>query len=129
MARSPQKAANRHSNRSIATLSITTLLKTGSESSVDRLMKQISTFLGEISDEFKQVVVEALQGLCLKFPQKQAVLMAFLDTMLRDEGGLILPMFNDFVNGVSDNLGGWINDPNGEMMSNQAAIKCWLKDA
>jgi coatomer protein complex subunit gamma len=75
------------SNRSIATLAITTLLKTGSESSVDRLMKQISTFLGEISDEFKQVVVEALQGLCLKFPQKQAVLMAFLDTMLRDEGG------------------------------------------
>lgn len=49
------------SNRSIATLAITTLLKTGSESSVDRLMKQISSFLGEISDEFKQVVVEALQ--------------------------------------------------------------------
>lgn len=74
-------------NRSIATLAITTLLKTGSEASVDRLMKQISSFLGEISDEFKQVVVEALQGLCLKFPQKHAVLMAFLDTMLRDEGG------------------------------------------
>lgn len=77
------------SNRSIATLAITTLLKTGSESSVDRLMKQISSFLGEISDEFKQVVVEALKGLCLKFPQKQAVLMAFLDTMLRDEGGFV----------------------------------------
>lgn len=41
------------SNRSIATLAITTLLKTGSESSVDRLMKQISTFVSEISDEFK----------------------------------------------------------------------------
>jgi coatomer protein complex subunit gamma len=53
-------------NRSIATLAITTLLKTGSESSVDRLMKQISTFLGEISDEFKQVVVEALQGTPVK---------------------------------------------------------------
>lgn len=75
------------SNRSIATLAITTLLKTGSESSVDRLMKQIQSFMGEISDEFKQVVVEALQGLCLKFPQKQSVLMALLDTMLRDEGG------------------------------------------
>ncbi len=71
-------------NRSIATLAITTLLKTGSESSVDRLMKQISSFLGEISDEFKQVVVEALQGLCLKFPQKQGVLMAFLDTVRAD---------------------------------------------
>ena len=49
--------------------------------------------------------------------------------MLRDEGGVILPMFNDFVNGVSNDLGGWIDDPNGEMMSNQAAVKCWLKTA
>lgn len=40
-------------NRSIATLAITTLLKTGAESSVERLMKQISTFVNEISDEFK----------------------------------------------------------------------------
>ena len=43
------------SNRSIATLAITTLLKTGSESSVDRLMKQIATFVNEISDEFKVI--------------------------------------------------------------------------
>lgn len=41
------------SNRSIATLAITTLLKTGGEASVDRLMKQIATFISEISDEFK----------------------------------------------------------------------------
>lgn len=47
------------SNRSIATLAITTLLKTGAESSVDRLMKQIASFVSEISDEFKIVVVQA----------------------------------------------------------------------
>lgn len=41
------------SNRSIATLAITTLLKTGGEASVDRLMKQIASFVSEISDEFK----------------------------------------------------------------------------
>ena len=41
------------SNRSIATLAITTLLKTGAESSVERLMKQISSFVSEIGDEFK----------------------------------------------------------------------------
>lgn len=46
------------SNRSIATLAITTLLKTGAESSVDRLMKQIASFVSEISDEFKIVVVQ-----------------------------------------------------------------------
>jgi len=74
-------------NRSIATLAITTLLKTGSESSVDRLMKQISSFMSEISDEFKIVVVQAIRSLCLKFPRKHAVMMTFLSSMLRDEGG------------------------------------------
>lgn len=74
-------------NRSIATLAITTLLKTGSESSVDRLMKQIASFMSEISDEFKIVVVQAVRSLCLKFPRKHSVMMNFLSTMLRDEGG------------------------------------------
>jgi len=74
-------------NRSIATLAITTLLKTGSESSVDRLMKQISGFMSEISDEFKIVVVNAIRSLCLKFPRKHTVMMSFLSSMLRDEGG------------------------------------------
>eukprot|EP00210_Caulerpa_lentillifera_P007221 g6908.t1 len=43
-------------NRSIATLAITTLLKTGNEGSVDRLLKQIGTFMSDISDDFKIVV-------------------------------------------------------------------------
>jgi len=74
-------------NRSIATLAITTLLKTGSESSVDRLMKQISSFMSEISDEFKIVVVEAIRALGMKFPRKHMVMMNFLSSMLREEGG------------------------------------------
>ena len=39
--------------RSIATLAITTLLKTGGEASVDVLMKKITSFVTEISDELK----------------------------------------------------------------------------
>jgi coatomer subunit gamma len=58
------------SNRSIATLAITTLLKTGNESSVDRLMKQITNFMADIADEFKIVVVDAIRSLCVKFPLK-----------------------------------------------------------
>lgn len=50
------------SNRSIATLAITTLLKTGSEGSIDRLMKQISSFMSEISDEFKVYSLRPEQG-------------------------------------------------------------------
>lgn len=74
-------------NRSIATLAITTLLKTGNEGSVDRLMKQIASFMSEISDEFKIVVVEAIRSLCLKFPRKHSVMMTFLASMLREDGG------------------------------------------
>ena len=58
------------SNRTIATLAITTLLKTGNESSVERLLKQIGSFMSDIADDFKIVVVEAIRSLCLKFPQK-----------------------------------------------------------
>lgn len=75
-------------NRSVATLAITTLLKTGAESSVERLMKQIATFVAEISDEFKVVIVQAIRALCTKFPRKQSVLVTFLSQMLREEGGL-----------------------------------------
>lgn len=46
--------------------------------------------------------------------------------ILRDEGGLILPMFNDFVAGVSDTIGGWVDDPNGELMNGRAQVRCWL---
>ncbi|KAI5781005.1 adaptin N terminal region-domain-containing protein [Peziza echinospora] len=74
-------------NRSIATFAITTLLKTGNEASVDRLMKQISGFMADITDEFKITIVEAIRTLCLKFPQKQAGMLGFLSGVLRDEGG------------------------------------------
>lgn len=93
------------SNRSVATYAITTLLKvrspgseewvfvvygctqTGNEASVDRLMKQISGFMSDISDEFKVIVVDAIRSLCLKFPDKHASMLSFLSGVLRDEGG------------------------------------------
>jgi coatomer protein complex subunit gamma len=75
------------SNRSIATLAITTLLKTGSENSIDRLLKQISSFLTEIADEFKITVVKSLQKLCLTYPAKHRVLVGFMSNFLREEGG------------------------------------------
>ncbi|XP_072931114.1 coatomer subunit gamma-like [Epargyreus clarus] len=75
-------------NRSVATLAVTTLLATGAESSIERLMKQISSFMSEISDEFKIVVVHAIRRLCSKYPRKYQSLAAFLAGMLRDEGGV-----------------------------------------
>ncbi len=41
--------------------------------------------MGEISDEFKIVVVDAIKTLCIKFPQKHRTLLNFLSNVLRDE--------------------------------------------
>jgi peptide/nickel transport system substrate-binding protein len=46
--------------------------------------------------------------------------------ILRDEGGLILPMFNDFVSAVSDTIAGWVDDPNGELMNGRGHVNTWL---
>ncbi|MBA0562159.1 hypothetical protein Golob_007229, partial [Gossypium lobatum] len=50
-------------------------------------MKQITTFMSDIADEFKIVVIEAIRSLCLKFPLKHRSLMNFLSNILREEGG------------------------------------------
>jgi coatomer protein complex subunit gamma len=73
-------------NRNIATLAITTLLKTGNESNIDRLMKQITRFMSDMPDEFKVIVVQAIRALCLKYPQKHHSMLSFLSNGLREEG-------------------------------------------
>merc|ERR1719388_241180 len=73
-------------NRNTATLALTTLLKTGHESNVERLIKQITSFMSDISDVFKIEVVRAVKGLCLQYPSKYKTLMSFLSTNLREDG-------------------------------------------
>jgi len=73
-------------NRNTATLALTTMLKTGHESNVERLVKQITTFMSDISDVFKIEVVRAVKGLCLAYPSKHKTLMSFLSSNLREDG-------------------------------------------
>lgn len=68
-------------------LLVHSIRKTGNEASVDRLMKQITGFMSEISDEFKVIIVDAIRSLCLKFPTKHVSMLGFLSGVLRDEGG------------------------------------------
>lgn len=97
------------SNRAVATLAITTLLKTGgsdsaaggagggtASASLDRLIKQIGGFLSDSgsgssgsmgSDELKIAVVSAIHDLALRVPSKHRSLMSFLANALREEGG------------------------------------------
>ncbi|ASJ74236.1 ABC transporter substrate-binding protein [Granulosicoccus antarcticus] len=50
-----------------------------------------------------------------------------MGTIVHNEGGLICPMFNDWVEGVSTNVGGWAVNSNQTMMNGQALSRCWLK--
>eukprot|EP00924_Labyrinthula_sp_SR-Ha-C_P015976 maker-scaffold_4-snap-gene-15.1-mRNA-1 protein AED:0.04 eAED:0.05 QI:0/0/0/0.5/1/1/2/0/941 len=82
-------------NRSIATLAITTLLQLvqGDESSddndtVESLLKQIQSFVSEISDEFKLVIVKSVEKLSGQSSTVRLLtLMNFLSSLLREEGG------------------------------------------
>lgn len=49
-----------------------------------------------------------------------------MSELMRDEGGLITPMFNDFIDGVSENVQGWVDNPAGELMNGDAPLRCWL---
>jgi peptide/nickel transport system substrate-binding protein len=57
---------------------------------------------------------------------KRGGMYSEMANILRDEGGLILPMFNDFVTAYRNEIQGWQADPNGELMNGRAHVKCWL---
>ncbi|MGF1592741.1 MAG: ABC transporter substrate-binding protein [Kiloniellaceae bacterium] len=46
--------------------------------------------------------------------------------MVRDEGGLILPMFNDFINAITKNVQGYVHDIGNDMSNGYAATRVWL---
>ena len=47
--------------------------------------------------------------------------------MVKDEGGALIPMFNDVVEAIGPKVGGWLKNPNGELMSGMAPSECWLE--
>lgn len=59
-------------------------------------------------------------------PVKRKAMYSELANNLRDNGGLICPMFNDFVEAKREEVGGWAADPNGELMNGRALARCWL---
>lgn len=57
---------------------------------------------------------------------KRKEMYAEMARIVHDEGGLICPMFNDFIDAHGPNVQGFEADPNGEMMGGIAACKVWL---
>jgi len=74
-------------NRLIGTLSITTLLRTASKPSIDRLLLSVATFLKFIADEYKIMVVQSLETVCVSYPEVHTVVTGFMSRFLREEGG------------------------------------------
>ncbi|WP_194098310.1 ABC transporter substrate-binding protein [Marivivens aquimaris] len=75
------------------------------------------------NEEFDALLVKAKGELDTDTRKAQYSEMA---EILRDEGGLILPMFNDFVEGVRDEVQGWEKSGVWEVMNGLAPHKCWL---
>lgn len=75
------------------------------------------------NDEFDSMLLEARAELDVA---RRTELYSAMGRMVRDEGGLICPMFNDFIDAHNDRVAGWVPNPTGEMMAGFAAVNCWF---
>lgn len=58
---------------------------------------------------------------------KRTKIYADMGQIVRDEGGTITPMFNDFIDAIGPRVDGWVEDGNYAMSGGYALQKCWLK--
>ncbi len=57
---------------------------------------------------------------------KRKALYRDIAVLMRDEGGLLVPFFNDFVDAVSDKVAGYVGHPEAELADGYALSECWL---
>ncbi|MCC5969388.1 MAG: ABC transporter substrate-binding protein [Pararhodobacter sp.] len=74
------------------------------------------------NDHFDSLLLEARGELDL---DRRKAIYSEMGMMVRDEGGLICPMFNDFIDAHNAQVDGWEGNPNGEMMNGFAAVHMW----
>jgi peptide/nickel transport system substrate-binding protein len=73
--------------------------------------------------DFDKVLLEARSELD---DGKRKELYTAMATMVRDEGGVILPMFNDFVNASTKQVKGYVKDVGNDMSNGFVATRVWL---
>ncbi|KIC07582.1 peptide ABC transporter substrate-binding protein [Leisingera sp. ANG-M1] len=77
------------------------------------------------NEKFDQILVAARGELDTA---KRTQMYADMSAILRDEGGLICPMFNDFVDATTDKIDGWVEGVKGQpLMNGYAPMKMWVK--
>lgn len=75
------------------------------------------------NEKFDQIILSARAELD---NAKRAEMYREAAMMVREDGGLILPMFNDFLDARREEVKGWVRDPNHETSNLRAAIRVWL---
>jgi peptide/nickel transport system substrate-binding protein len=58
---------------------------------------------------------------------KRKQLYQDMSVMVSNEGGAMIPMFNDTIAAIGPKVKGWVKNPNMEMMGYMAASECWLE--
>jgi peptide/nickel transport system substrate-binding protein len=76
------------------------------------------------NEQFDQMLLAARAELD---ETKRKQIYADMGTILHNEGGLICPMFNDFVDAQSDRIEGWVSGvPGFAFMNNHAPMRMWV---
>ncbi len=73
--------------------------------------------------KFDQLVVAA-RGELNQTRRKQ--MYRDIATIAHEEGGAIIPMFNDTIDAIGPKVGGWTDSPVAELMGGMASSECWL---
>jgi peptide/nickel transport system substrate-binding protein len=73
--------------------------------------------------EFDKMVVAARGELD---QEKRKKMYADMGMMMRDQGGLIVPFFNQYIDASGKNVEGWVNNPAQEMCNGYALALCWV---
>ena len=58
---------------------------------------------------------------------KRKAIYRDMAVMMRDEGGLIVPFFNQYIDATGKGVQGWKSNPAGEMSNGHALLMCWLE--
>ncbi|PZN57488.1 MAG: peptide ABC transporter substrate-binding protein [Proteobacteria bacterium] len=74
--------------------------------------------------EFDKMVIAA-RGELDEAKRKQ--MYRDIGVMMRDEGGLIVPFFNQYIDATGKGVQGWVSNPNQEMCNGYALAMCWLE--
>lgn len=75
-------------NRSVASLAISTLLKTCNEDSVQKLLKQIANYLPDLGIDFKIEIIQSIKLLYQRISSKASILLKFLADCLKEDGNV-----------------------------------------